>query len=148
MASIREILIGLEKRLENNRHALIFFKDFLKGNLVSEINQAIKSNNRISMVTDFDNKQPWTIIYNVAASILFDSALKHYDQDHLDIFHYANNVSLAFCEEVESQLRIDMEFIQIESPIDQLIKEGVIETDNRTFIFFVGKKGEIGNKEN
>ncbi|MBU1177564.1 hypothetical protein KKH96_03935 [Patescibacteria group bacterium] len=126
MAEIGEFLNGLSKRLEENHEALIFFKCFLKNSLIEKINKYMRSDS-VNLKTDFSDKQSWDIIYHIAAEILWDAACRNHSEVHPNIFKEANDLSLAFCREIEKCLGIDMEFIPIKSLIDEMVEAGLVK---------------------
>lgn len=129
MAKIGKFLDGLCGRLEKDSSALNFFKCFLRNNLVEEINKHTQSG-LADMETVITDKRAWEIIYQVAAELLWDAAVRNHSEVHPDIFDEANNVSEAFCAEIRECLGFDVEPIRIRSIVDEMAKEGLVKVED------------------
>jgi len=146
MAEIGKFLNDLGRRLEESHGSLALFNSFLKSSLIWEINKQMQGS-EINLGDDFTDERSWRVIYQIAAEILFDAALREHSEVHPDIFKEASDLSLAFCEEINESMRFDMEFIPIKSPVDEMIEEGFVEVNDEGYLIGLTRKGEeVGRK--
>ncbi len=126
MAKIGEFLKGVQKRLKDDESAKIFFEVFLVEGLMRKLDQ-MSSGGSVDSKIEIQDEHSWKVVYSTAAEILFDRALANHSEAHPDIFDEASRVSTAFGQELKERLGFEIEIISIISPVDQWVKEGLVE---------------------
>lgn len=69
----------------------------------------------------------WNFLYQVAAEVLRDAAMRQHSEAHPEAFQEATVISFAFCTTVWKEFNIEIEPVQIVSPRDEMLKQGLLK---------------------
>lgn len=126
MAKIGEFLKGVQKRLEEDGSAKIFFEVFLVESLMRVLNQGT-SDASVDFETEILDQKMWQALYSMVAEILWDAACRNHSEAHPDIYEEATQVSTAFCQEINDRFHFGFKAIPIISPTTMMAQAGLVK---------------------
>lgn len=146
LEKLRDRLVRTEK--ESGSGALIFFDCLFKesfGRAIDVISGIPQSWRELN----FETKNDWKGIYNIATDVLWDAACSSSSEVHPDTFKEATAVSIAFSQEVKEFLGIEFEPLVVLSPTDMMVGAGLLEVkeeDGKRYVRLSEKGKEIAEE--